>query len=291
MSDYPIIDMLREAKESVDKPDPFTYDKWIEWHENMQTYLQGMLNITKDIPLFYIIRPDVAPPNPSEEEEIIYHAPLVGARFKLDNQKVHQILTDLTTGTDASQWIKDHRRNQDGRGAWKNLCNHYDGRAKGDERVTAARHDIKILTYKNEAAFTFEKYYTRLKKAFPTLSVYEQPKSEKEKVEILLSQVNTNNVSLTTSLAICRDRHSHTFEAACTYLSTQIAIIFPQHQPNTFGQGGRGGCQPCYRGISAVLKRGGKTTCNGVDMSDTTKFFTRKEFQQMGNAGRTHLAN
>ena len=39
MSDYPIIYMLSEAKESVDKPDPFTYEKWIEWHENMQTYL------------------------------------------------------------------------------------------------------------------------------------------------------------------------------------------------------------------------------------------------------------
>ena len=92
-----------------------------------------MLNITKDIPLYYIIRPDVAPPNPSEEEEIIYHAPLAGAKFKLDNQKVHQILTELTTGTDASQWIKDHRRKQDGRGAWKNLCSHYDGNAEGDK--------------------------------------------------------------------------------------------------------------------------------------------------------------
>ena len=30
--------------------------------------------------------------------------------------------------------------------------------------------------------------------------------------------------------------------------------------------------------------------CNGVDISDTTKFFTRKEFQNMGNAGRSHLA-
>ena len=92
-----------------------------------------MLNITKDIPLYYIIRPDVAPPNPSAEEEIIYHAPLVVAKFKLYNQKVHQILTELTTGTDASQWIKDHWRNQDGRGAQKNLCSHYDGNAESDK--------------------------------------------------------------------------------------------------------------------------------------------------------------
>ena len=269
---------------------PFTYETWIEWHENMHTYLQGMLNITKDIPLFYIIRPDVAPPNISEEVEIIYNEPLVGARFKLDNQKVHQILTKLTTGTDASQWIKDHRRNQDGQGAWKNLCNHYNGSAEGDKRVTAARHNIKIITHNNEGAFTFEKYPTRLKKAFTTLSVYEQPKSEKEKVEILLSQINTNNVSLTTSLGICRDRHNHTYEDACTSLYTQIAIIFPQHQPNAHGRGGRGGRQPRYRGVSAVHKKAGKTTFNGVDISDTTKFFSRKDFQKMGNEGRTHLA-
>ena len=70
-----------------------------------------MLNITKYIPLYYVIRPAVAPINPSEEDEIMFHAPLVGARYTLDNQKVHQILKEISTGTDTFQWIKDHKRN------------------------------------------------------------------------------------------------------------------------------------------------------------------------------------
>ena len=119
--EYPILDMLKETDATVDKPDSFKYEKWVEWHEQFITYLKGMLNITKAIPLYYIIRPDSAPALPSEEEQIIFNASLTGTGYKLDNTKVHQILTKLTTGTDAAQWIKDFARNQDGRGAWRNL--------------------------------------------------------------------------------------------------------------------------------------------------------------------------
>ena len=122
--EYPILEMLKGADASVDKPDPFKYEKWVEWHEQFITYLKGMLNITKNVPLFYVIRPDEVPTTMSEEEQIIFNAALVGTGYKLDNTKVHQILTELTTGTDAAQWIKDFSRDQDGREAWKNLCSH-----------------------------------------------------------------------------------------------------------------------------------------------------------------------
>ena len=85
-----------------------------------------MLNITTDIPLYYIIRPDVAPISQSEEKQSMFYAPLVGTMYKLDNKKVNHILTELSTATDASQWIKDHKRNQDGKGAWKKLANTQD---------------------------------------------------------------------------------------------------------------------------------------------------------------------
>ena len=58
-----------------------------------------------------VIKPDEAPHNPSEDEKILFHAPLVGAGYKLDNQKVHQVLTELTSSNDDSHWIKDYRRN------------------------------------------------------------------------------------------------------------------------------------------------------------------------------------
>ena len=148
----------------------------MDWHKSIITYLKVTLNISKNVPIYYVIIPNEAPHNPSEEEKIVLHAPLVGAGYKLDNQKVHQFLTELTSSTDASQWIKDYRRNQDGRGAWQNLCSHYDGNTEGDKCVTVARHDIKIMAYKNEPSFSFEKYSTHLKKVFSTLEAYKQPK-------------------------------------------------------------------------------------------------------------------
>ncbi len=287
--DYPIYDLQRDADDNVDKPEPFIYDKWVDWQDSVITYLKGKKNITKNIPLYYVIRPDVAPPVMTVDEEIIFNAPLVGAAFDTDNTSVHQILTELTTGTDADHWIRDHRRTQNGRAAWQALCGHYDGAAEGDKRVTVARSDINIVHYRNESSFSFEKYSTKLKKAFSTLAQYGQPKSEREKVDILLSRINTNDQQLITAIGICRDGHSATFETACTYLSTQIAIIYPQHQPNAFGKSGRGGKRPKVRSINAVTTKNGKTTCNGVDLTDTTRYFSTKEFNKIGKEGRDYL--
>ena len=289
LADYPIEDMRRESADSVTKPASFVYDKWVDWQDSIITYLKGKKNVTKTVPLYYVIRPLLPPANPSEEDEIIFNANHTGAAYTADNVTVHQILTELTNGTDADQWIKQHRRTQDGRAAWTGLCNHYDGPAEGDKRVAIARHDVKIVHYRNESSFSFEKYSTRLKSAFTTLSTYNQPKSEVEKVEILLDQISTNDPRLVTSIGICRDQHATTFEDACTYLSKEITTIYPQHQPNAFGRKGKGGKKPQVRGVNAVKTKGGKTTCNGVDLSDTTKYFSKHEFNRMGKEGRDYI--
>ena len=160
MADYPIHDQMRDSDPTVDKPDTFNYDKWVDWQDSVVTYLKGRRNITKEVPLYYVIHPNAAPATPTQEEEIIFNAPHAGAAYDNDNSTVHQILTELVNGTDADHWIKQHRRTQDGRAAWTALCNHYDGPAEGDKRVTVARHDIKVLHYKNESSFSFEKYST-----------------------------------------------------------------------------------------------------------------------------------
>ena len=133
------------------------YNKWVNWQDSVITYLKGKKNVTKNIPLYYIIRPLPPPDEPSEEDEIIYNANHTGAAYSTDNKTVHQTLTELTNVTDADQWIKQYRRTQDGRAAWIALCNHYDGPAEGDKRVAIARHDLKILHYRNESSFSFEK--------------------------------------------------------------------------------------------------------------------------------------
>ena len=53
-------------------------------------------------------------------------------KYKLDNQKVHQILTEITNGTYASHCIKDYRKNQDGRGEWMKFFPIVMGMEKGN---------------------------------------------------------------------------------------------------------------------------------------------------------------
>ena len=48
--------------------------------------------------------------------------------------------------------------------------------------------------------------------------------------------MNTSDNRLVSTIDICRDGHAGTFDNACTYLSQQIASIYPQHQPNAFGK-------------------------------------------------------
>ena len=143
-----------------------------------------MKNIKKTVPLYYVIQKEPNPiplANMTEEDEIIYHTPHTGAAFIADNKQVHTYLAELTNGTDADQWIKHHKRTQNGKQAWIDLCNHYDGAAEGSKRVAVSRSDIQILHYKNEASFPFEQYSTRLRKAFTTLEQYEQGKHEKKR--------------------------------------------------------------------------------------------------------------
>ena len=293
LASYPIYDMWKSESDTAQKPEAFSYSKWTEWQDSVTTFLKGTKNVTKTHSLYYVIRSEpntLTPDETTEEDEITYNASHTGAAYVADNRAVHAYLTELTNGTDADQWIRDHSRTRNGRNAWIALCRHYDGPAEGDKRVTIARSDINLIHYRNETSFSFEKFSTRLRKAFTTLATYRQPKCEKEKVEILLDHISTSDQRLITAVGICRDRHSDTFDNACTYLSQQITTIFPQHQPNAFGSKGRGGRKHKTRNISAIKRASGKVTCNGIDITDTTRYLSPKEFTKIGEEGRRYLA-
>ena len=287
MEDYKIAELEGKADSDATTPEKFSYDNWIDWQQSVITFFKSKKSINPAIPLYYVIRPEPRV-TPDDEmtpvDEIIYNAAHAGRAYSTDNREVHRVLDELTLGTDAADWIKSFRRQHDGRAAWNALCMHYDGPAEGDKRVTVARANIESAFYKNESTFSFEKYSTRLKKAFDTLRQYNQPKSSKEEVDILLKGVNTNNVQLSSCIAICRAQHSDNFNEAVTYLGTQIAQIFPQSQP---GSNSRSRARPGgnrRRNVASLVRKNGKITSNGVDLTDTTRYFTKKEWEKMSPA-------
>ena len=292
MEEYKIAVLEDKSKTDATLPKTFAYEDWIDWQQSVVTYLKAKKSITPAIPLYYVVRDDPCPIDPAamtSTDEIVYNASHNGRAYLTDNREVHRILDELTLGTDAADWIKTHRRRHDGRAAWIALCDHYDGPAEGDKRVTVARANLDTAFYKNEATFSFEKYSTRLKKAFDTLRQYKQPKSDREEVEILLKGINTNNVQLSSCIAICRATHADDFNMAVTYLSTQVAQIFPQSQPgsNTRNRGRTDNGR--RRNVSSVVKKKGKVTCNNVDISDTTRYFTKKEWDKLSPQGIQYL--
>jgi hypothetical protein len=295
MEDHELAIEIADRDEEAQTPKLFKYDDWIDWQQSVVTYLKAKKGV-RGVPLYYVIRPEpnVIPlADMTEDDEIIYHASHDARSFTVDSQTVHRTLEELTIGTDAAEWIKEYRRGRRGREAWIALCGHYDGPAEGDKRVAVARSNISKTFYKNETTFSFEKYSTRLKKSFDMLRQYGQPKSHKEEVEILLNQINTNNLQLVSSIQICRNAHNDDFIQATTYLSTQIAQIFPQAQPGADNRrpNNRGGGGRNRRNVNKLKKVGGKSLINGVDVSDTTRYYTQDEMTKLGPDGRQHLYN
>ena len=89
--------------------------------------------------------------------------------------------------------MKTYCHSHDVRASWIALYEHYNVITEGDKSVIVSRSNIDQAFYKNESTFSFERYTTRLKHVFDTLRQYNQPKSDREEVEILLKQIIKNN--------------------------------------------------------------------------------------------------
>ena len=245
MNDADIHYAKSKRESDAQTPSKFKYDEWIDWQQIVITYFTSKKSVTlsASISLYYVIITEpclIADPEKSPSDEIIYNASHTGRAFVTDNKEVHRILDELTVGTDAADWIKTYCRRHDGRAAWIILCEHYDAPTEFDKRVTVSRSNIDLALDNNESTFAFDRYTTRLKHAFDTFQQYNQPKSDREEVKILLKQINTNNTQLTACIQICLHNYIANFNDSVTYPSTHIAQILPNSHPGSHARLGRG---------------------------------------------------
>ena len=261
----------------VSTPEKFAYTKWEIWEETVSNWLQTKRGVT-DLPLSYIIRKETAPANMDHSQLIVYNASLDTAVFKADSRKVATLLTPLVLDTDAFEWGGRKFTQGKGRQGWLDLVNHYNGSAESERRIAAARHKLSNLFYKNEMTFNFETFSTKLKATFDTMEKYGEGRSEREKVSTLLEKIRTSNQKLESAITFARSNHNGDYLAATNYLATQISFIFPAQQPNQRNNRDRN-----KRNVSQVKKdKFGKTkSCNGVDISDTTRFFSTEEWNKI----------
>ena len=155
------LDYNDSKKDAVlDKPNKFSHEKWQEWEESVYNYFASFRN-ARSIPYAYVIRKLTNPvdtANMDRDDFIMYNAQLTGTMFKCDSKHVHQILKELTNGTETEDLMKGKSC---GRTAMIALQDHYDGTAESERIMAVAKEDLTKLFYRNESTFSFEKYVTK----------------------------------------------------------------------------------------------------------------------------------
>ena len=148
---------------------------WVQWLLSFENYLSGLKG-TSGVPLTYIIRKELPVEHEftSDTERLIHQAPHQGDVYNADNIKVYRIIRDACLNTDAWEWIKGLNTREDGRLAMKALIDHYDGPSATHKRIAIAEEQICTLFYRNEQAWTFEAFVTKLNGAFLVLNENER---------------------------------------------------------------------------------------------------------------------
>ena len=99
-------------------------------------------------------------------------------RFRADRRKIAYLITPLVLGADAFECCGINSAQIKGREGWLELLSHCNGSTESELRISAARHKLSNLFYKNEITFNFEIFSTRLKDSFETMDNYGEVRSE-----------------------------------------------------------------------------------------------------------------
>ena len=90
-------------------------------------------------------------------------------------------------------------------------------------------------------------------------------------------KICTENHNLESEITFCRSNNNVNCLAATKYLATQIRLIFPEQKPSQQNK-----CDCIKKNVSHVKKDKFDNTksCNGVDISDKTGFFSSEKWNK-----------
>jgi hypothetical protein len=225
---------------------------------------------------------------------------LEAPQFGDDNREVYHLFKDLLTKTEGETWF-EKVKDGDGRRAHLLLREHYVGEAHDMRRAASANAKLETLLWKSEASFPFEKYLTRLNKAFKELEDAGQPLWEAQKVTHLLKGIQNDDIQVQTTIGLVRQSFLSNFEEASLALlravSSRFASVEHNKQKRRIGaiesrSGGRSGGRGRGRGRNSGGRSGGRdgnnrmrVVMNGVDVTDTSRNFTSDEWDKLRACG------
>ena len=165
-------------KASTAMPKQFTeQSKWLDWKGSFINFLRTQPG-RDGVPLSYVIRDEVNPPNPRIPpnaeflDDYVDNAPLVGETFSSDAGEVHTYLVNLiSSNAVAENKIMPFIADRNGRRSFQALRDHYEGVGANATAVVSAEEDIDNLFYSGEKKphMWWEEFETRLTVAFATI--------------------------------------------------------------------------------------------------------------------------
>ena len=148
------------------------------------------------------------------------------------------------------------------------------------------------LYLKRRDVFPFEKYVNRLKEAYNNLEEIKKTKFEEQKVRTLLDHIMWPYDQVKACVHTARKYFKVYFSGSCTYLESEIALIFPEKDP--------GSQQYRNYGRDMSNKRGNKIHVpeaalgghqhkkvrkeNGVDISNNSRYYSPDEWSKLSSA-------
>jgi hypothetical protein len=207
---------------------------WYTWDEKFENYLAAHIG-SATVPLDYVVRRDQAlgwdPATDArnDHERRKYQMALAGPEFTEDDKAVYLKLKGFCLDTPAWEWIREYDGQMSGRNAMIALRLHYGGEGEVNKRIGVARATLSTTIYRNEFAYSFEKFATRMKTAFTVLEKHGEPYAETAKVKMLHDRIQVpgyNLIQIAKSQLL--DQHGTSFSAAVSYMSRKVAEIFPE---------------------------------------------------------------
>jgi hypothetical protein len=193
--------------------------------EDLDSYLNNALGETY-LPLAYLVREDIALPMfdegfgmPSYHEEMIRRGDHQGAAYQRDNVALWNVISHMTHGGFAWNWVSSYERSRNGRGAYTALKAHYLGESYQARIRSSADAILQKTFYDGTRTFTFESYITMLQKAFTDLEATGEAVAEERKVRVLMRGITASNMQSAIQTVNANRHLKSDYEAAVNYLS------------------------------------------------------------------------
>jgi hypothetical protein len=198
-----------------------------ETHETAFINLLAQMYGAQGEYLKYIVCDVIIPAESVDDaERCMYHLPLTGKAYSMDNKSVYHLLTSFLINTSGWTWIEPYDTMENGRRAFLAWTSHYNGQGELSKHTAMAKARVKSLFYKNECSLLFEKVIEILSKSFSTLDKDPDERYlECQKVEKLLQCIQMPDMEVVAQKLVIASQYAYDFSGACNYFLAQVSRL------------------------------------------------------------------